>query len=162
MKKTKQQIWEDWKSQPCSHCRQTYHQCQMDAHHVDPSQKENDGNFSIFSATKEVMVQELAKCIPLCKNCHALLHWKERAEQRALKEVENTREALGRAERDSCAWPRPVIPVASRHCPTSKAPRVFLDMVKKKRDGWLLRQIACYYGITYSKVLQIMKIHDRP
>jgi len=72
---TKDQLWQEWKSQPCSHCGQTFHWSQMDAHHSDPSDKLSDMRFSIRNLPTGKMLKELEKCIPLCKNCHAYHHW---------------------------------------------------------------------------------------
>lgn len=92
----KEQIWQEWKSQPCAHCGQRFHWSMIDAHHVDPTTKESDKRFSIKTMAIEDMRAELDKCIPLCKNCHAWHHWKEGAVKRIKK-----------TEGKSCPWPRP-------------------------------------------------------
>ncbi len=45
----------------------------LDFHHLDPSKK--DGTvFRMISNGKNVFLKELAKCIPLCCNCHRTRH----------------------------------------------------------------------------------------
>ena len=70
--------YRNWKDKPCRNCGQKFLPCQMDAHHVNPDEKEGKGR-SVNKLNFDEMVTELDKCIPLCKNCHALIHWEMRA-----------------------------------------------------------------------------------
>jgi predicted HNH restriction endonuclease len=62
----------------CSKCGLSNEPCCIfDFHHKNPADKK----FGISSAitkgkTFEVIKPEATKCIVLCKNCHAKVHWK--------------------------------------------------------------------------------------
>ena len=72
-KKCKQIIYE-WKSLGCSKCGEK-RPWVIDAHHLDPSQKElSIGN---IGHGPNKLKEELKKCIPLCSNCHRDLHYHE-------------------------------------------------------------------------------------
>jgi hypothetical protein len=60
-----------WKEQGCVRCG--YNACidAIDAHHPDPNSKSHSPS---EIRTIGEMKRELAKCIPLCKNCHTELH----------------------------------------------------------------------------------------
>jgi hypothetical protein len=62
----------EWKAQGCIKCKDKRHYV-IDAHHLDPTQKE----FSIGTSIRGVNVTkaELEKCIPLCSNCHREFHY---------------------------------------------------------------------------------------
>jgi len=55
----------------CACCGIAYLPCIMSAHHLDPSAK--DGSIVGIIDLDELLA-ELGKCIPLCHNCHKLLH----------------------------------------------------------------------------------------
>lgn len=64
------------KQQKCSKCKEDRHYV-LDFHHLDPNQKNIEVSNAIGSSilrTKE----EIKKCIPLCRNCHAEFHYLER------------------------------------------------------------------------------------
>ena len=50
--------------------------CCLDAHHVDPGEKEFEIASAIGNArySKKSIVSELEKCVCLCSNCHRKLH----------------------------------------------------------------------------------------
>ena len=59
--------------------------CQLDLHHVDPSTETYKGSHKSYDAgwSLERIDKELAKCLVVCKNCHALEnynegHWKNK------------------------------------------------------------------------------------
>ena len=62
----------EWKSQGCIKCgdKRTH---VIDCHHKDPATK----SFSIGTAIRGIkpLQKELAKCIPLCSNCHRDFHF---------------------------------------------------------------------------------------
>lgn len=68
--------WKDYKKQfKCSNCQENHPAC-IDFHHP------NDDKLSTVAAlipygNKEKIIEEIAKCIPLCRNCHAKVHWEE-------------------------------------------------------------------------------------
>jgi hypothetical protein len=58
-----------------------YNKCSaaLDFHHKDPNEKDiNVGR--LRKSTMERILQEISKCIVLCKNCHYELHWSEQHE----------------------------------------------------------------------------------
>lgn len=78
-----QQLIFDFRCNGCTRCPEKRHPC-LDAHHVDPTQKD----FAIGTARAHrfslVRVRdELKKCICLCRNCHAMLHHEERIDTKA-------------------------------------------------------------------------------
>ena len=61
---------------PCDNCG-VFHTAIIEFHHKDPKKKK----FSVASyqsKSKKDVLAEIKKCTPLCKNCHAILHWNER------------------------------------------------------------------------------------
>ena len=55
---------------PCVHCGESDPRC-IDFHHVDPKKK----LFNVTNGTdKDLVLQEIKKCVNLCANCHRLLH----------------------------------------------------------------------------------------
>ena len=66
----------------CSVCG-VYHPAILDFHHIDPTKKD----FTIAQSrtkSKEKFLRELDKCIVLCSNCHRILHWRERQQNREI------------------------------------------------------------------------------
>jgi hypothetical protein len=64
----------------CTHCGQA-HPAILDFHHTDPTKKEFSINNGIVSKlSKKRILEEIGKCIPLCSNCHRILHYNERHE----------------------------------------------------------------------------------
>jgi hypothetical protein len=73
----------DWlreykKNLSCSRCVENHPAC-LDFHHMDGEQKEANISQAIRVKgwSKERILQEIAKCIVLCSNCHRKEHWKE-------------------------------------------------------------------------------------
>ena len=59
----------------CSECGER-HPAVLQFHHVNPEEK--DGRVSHMVATNvswDLILAEIAKCIVLCANCHAKIHW---------------------------------------------------------------------------------------
>ena len=77
-RKRRHKEWMTWKATlSCTECGFS-HPAAIDFHHIkkDPSNRAvnqlvKDGRYS--AATEEIE----KKCIPLCSNCHRILHWKE-------------------------------------------------------------------------------------
>lgn len=60
----------------CERCG-AYHPAIIEFHHKEPSQKDFAiGNFQDRSKAK--ILAEIKKCTPLCRNCHAIVHWEIR------------------------------------------------------------------------------------
>lgn len=66
--------FDEWKKQQkCVVCDENYVRC-LDLHHLDPSQKDKPlSNMAPVSSWDTVM-KEVAKCVVLCRNCHAKVH----------------------------------------------------------------------------------------
>ena len=77
-KKKKREDWSSFKSSlACVNCNIS-HPAVIDFHHTDEKEKAvskfiQDGQFS-------KAYKELEKCIPICSNCHRILHWEKRKE----------------------------------------------------------------------------------
>lgn len=62
----------------CEHCSNSDHRV-LDFHHLDPSMKDMEvSNMVRLRWSKQKIINEMAKCICLCSNCHRILHWEER------------------------------------------------------------------------------------
>ena len=58
---------------PCVKCGE--HRVYMiDFHHIDNATKEFDINKGMKSKGRKCVMQEVAKCVCLCRNCHAEFH----------------------------------------------------------------------------------------
>lgn len=144
---TKEQIWNDWKCRPCAKCGQRFHPCQIDAHHIDADSKENDHRFSIKSLPKEGMIAELDKCIPLCKNCHALHHWGE-------TQIERKPYEEGR----SCPWPREFRSLGSKKDVLDEETQ---EILRRWRGGESYHQIGQSLGICGKTAKRIVNKYKR-
>jgi len=61
----------------CSVCGITDYRC-LDFHHVDKSSKEVIiSEMASRGDTEKRINAELEKCVPICRNCHAIEHWSE-------------------------------------------------------------------------------------
>lgn len=69
----------------CSHCPENHPAC-LDFHHVNPGEKElTVSTMAGHGRSIQKILEEIAKCIVLCANCHRKLHaeqeipnkWKE-------------------------------------------------------------------------------------
>jgi hypothetical protein len=47
-------------------------------HHIDPSTKKASPSYLIMRASWDIAFEELKKCILVCANCHAELHYEDR------------------------------------------------------------------------------------
>ena len=64
----------------CEACPQD-HPAVLTFHHINPEEKETDLAHAAHDGwSKERIMKEVSKCKVLCRNCHAILHWKERQE----------------------------------------------------------------------------------
>ena len=73
--------WSEYKSNlKCEVCEESRPWC-LDFHHLDPSAKEGTLSQIVNSKSKASLELELAKCIVVCRNCHADIHHKERQKQ---------------------------------------------------------------------------------
>ena len=79
LRKVKVQRFKDYKKTlSCVRCGDNRHYV-LDFHHRDPSTK----SFTVSSKvgfSEKKLYEEIAKCDPICRNCHAELHYLERLE----------------------------------------------------------------------------------
>lgn len=61
----------------CEKCGESHPSC-LDFHHKDSSQKEFSIGTFYKKVTNKKLLEEIAKCIVLCSNCHRKLHWEEK------------------------------------------------------------------------------------
>jgi hypothetical protein len=68
--------WVAYKSkQRCSHCRKK-HPAIIDFHHVIKEGKRSVNYLAVKRGNINEAIKEAEeKCIPLCSNCHRILHW---------------------------------------------------------------------------------------
>lgn len=68
--------WAAYKSkQRCSHCRKK-HPAIIDFHHVIKEGKRSVNYLAVRQRNIAEAIKEAEeKCIPLCSNCHRILHW---------------------------------------------------------------------------------------
>jgi len=70
--------WREFKaSLSCEKCGIS-HPALIDFHHKDISKKESEVSSFVNQGMYARAYKEVEKCIPLCANCHRLLHWEER------------------------------------------------------------------------------------
>lgn len=65
----------------CERCAEAVTDC-LQFHHVDPSTKGFDISVGVRGCSKQRILDEIAKCIVLCANCHLKLHWEERQQRK--------------------------------------------------------------------------------
>lgn len=68
--------YKEYKSKfSCVQCGENHPACIHFHHHNNDKDKE----VAVFAqkSSKKGVIKEIAKCTPLCANCHAKLHWKE-------------------------------------------------------------------------------------
>ncbi len=76
----KQAWWAEYKSKfSCSVCNESRHWC-LDFHHTDPHTKEGSvSELIVNNSSRERILEEISKCIVVCRNCHADIHYKQHA-----------------------------------------------------------------------------------
>ena len=67
-------FWNEVKSKiKCSRCPESYWAC-IDFHHTDGSKEYAVADLASKGFSKARILREIAKCIPLCANCHRKEH----------------------------------------------------------------------------------------
>lgn len=73
------QLREEWKAfkrtLKCK-CGESRPWC-LDFHHIDTDEKEDELGNLYVNGSREAFENELQKCIVVCKNCHAEIHFKQ-------------------------------------------------------------------------------------
>lgn len=72
----------DWlceykKTLSCTRCGEDKH-WRLSFHHIDPATKSFNIATSYGSVSRDKLVEEIKKCIPVCHNCHSDIHYEER------------------------------------------------------------------------------------
>ena len=63
---------------PCEDCGESHIAC-LDFHHRDPKEKEIEVSIMVRKGMSlDRIMKEIEKCMVLCRNCHAKLHYQER------------------------------------------------------------------------------------
>lgn len=88
--KNKQRYRAEWlafkHSLQCSHCGVS-HPAVMDFHHVIRDKDKKSVNLLISNGRYSAAREEIKKCIPLCANCHRILHWDEEKAKKAMLSI---------------------------------------------------------------------------
>lgn len=82
-KKKQKAQWDAFKaSQVCAHCGASHPSgVILDWHHVVREEKQSV-HLLVKNCRFAAAMEEIKKCIPLCANCHRILHWEEAMERR--------------------------------------------------------------------------------
>lgn len=92
-KKLSREKWAEFKaSYPCTHCGAS-HPAIIDFHHVVRDGTQRSVNRLAADNKWTQVYEEVKKCIPLCANCHRILHWNESRSQAIVKNM------VGRTEK---------------------------------------------------------------
>mgnify|MGYP003648289052 FL=1 len=79
-RKRNRDLWNEFKtSLECSKCG-FKHPAAIDFHHKDSATKEGEVSRLAGIGSYKKAYAEIEKCIPLCSNCHRILHWDETRE----------------------------------------------------------------------------------
>ena len=82
-KRRQKKVWMEFKaSQKCSQCG-LQHPAVIDFHHVIRGKDKRSVNKLVADGRFTAAMEEIKKCIPLCANCHRMLHWNEAQEAKA-------------------------------------------------------------------------------
>lgn len=71
--------WDTYRAKhACAHCGFS-HPAVIDFHHVIRQNKQSVNDLAVRRGNVSAAIREAEeKCIPLCANCHRILHWQER------------------------------------------------------------------------------------
>lgn len=69
-------VVEEFKAEGCVRCGYD-NPVAIDCHHVDGSDKGDSIGRLVSNRQLEAVRRELEKCVPVCANCHRLVHWGE-------------------------------------------------------------------------------------
>lgn len=71
-------FYEKWfKDKECANCHKKWNEVNLVYHHIIPNQK-IDGIGRLYYKSDEIIINEIKKCIVLCRSCHMILHHKIR------------------------------------------------------------------------------------
>lgn len=67
--------WREYKARfKCVNCGESHPAC-IHFHHKDDNKEKSVAEF-VSDGCKASILKEIAKCVPLCANCHAKEHWR--------------------------------------------------------------------------------------
>jgi hypothetical protein len=70
-------LWEKQSNRGCKDCGES-HVAALQWHHLNPDDKDRSpATMAKHGCCKERIEMEIEKCVVLCANCHAKLHWEE-------------------------------------------------------------------------------------
>lgn len=76
-KRLAREKWIEFKAQQlCHHCGAS-HPAIIDFHHIVRDGTQESVNRMAANSRWAAIYKEVKKCIPLCSNCHRILHWNE-------------------------------------------------------------------------------------
>lgn len=73
------------KSKSCKHCKAS-HPAILDFHHVIRTNKKSVTAMIARNNLQAAIHEAETKCIPLCSNCHRILHWNEQQKKSRKRE----------------------------------------------------------------------------
>ncbi len=78
VRRRKRGEWAEFKAKhSCTHCGFS-HPAVIDFHHVIRTNKRSVNKLAVIDKNVTEAIKEATeKCIPLCSNCHRILHWEE-------------------------------------------------------------------------------------
>ena len=78
-KRQQKDRWDTYRAKhSCAHCGFS-HPAVIDFHHVIRENKQSVNDLAVKHGNVPAAIREAEeKCIPLCSNCHRILHWQER------------------------------------------------------------------------------------
>jgi predicted HNH restriction endonuclease len=86
--------WNAYKaSLSCTYCG-AQHPAIIDFHHVIRDKDKRAVNHLAKNAQFTAALEEVKKCIPLCANCHRILHWNEAQEKKAQRRLKKENKKL--------------------------------------------------------------------
>lgn len=94
-KREQKQRWEAYRAdKACAHCGFS-HPAVIDFHHVIRENKQSINDLvSKYHKVDAAIREAEEKCIPLCANCHRILHWQERRHIKARRKKKATGDNL--------------------------------------------------------------------
>jgi hypothetical protein len=92
--KTKKEYRRKWaeykKGLACTSCGMT-HPAAIDFHHVIRGEGKQSVNKLVSDGRFSAALEEIKKCIPLCANCHRILHWDEAIAKKKLRKAKKAK-----------------------------------------------------------------------
>lgn len=83
--------WTEFKaSLACMHCG-SQHPAIIDFHHVIRDKSKQSVNRLVGEGRFAAAMEETKKCIPLCANCHRILHWDEERAKQAVRKAKRAK-----------------------------------------------------------------------